>query len=121
MASQLIAHSGARVVSLEELERVDAPPSTDTWFPIRHSQVLHSAIETLGEAGFQVHRNQLALSRSNARFFGVLDLIAPIANGVNLAVGIRNSVDKSLPISFCAGTRVFVCDYADLPVMRTGR
>jgi hypothetical protein len=110
MASQLIAHAGARVVTLEELERVEAPPSTDTWFPIRHSQVLHSAIETLGEAGFQVHRNQLALSRSNARFFGVLDLIAPIASGVNLAVGIRNSVDKSLPISFCAGTRVFVCD-----------
>src|SRR4051812_37161694 len=62
MASQLIAHAGARVVTLDELERVEAPPSTDTWFPIRHSQVLHSAIETLGEAGFQVQRNQLALS-----------------------------------------------------------
>ena len=110
VTSQLIAHAGARVVSLEELESVEAPPSTDTWFPIRHSQVLHSAIETLGEAGFHVHRNQLALSRSDARFFGVLDLVAPIANGVNLAVGIRNSVDRSLPISFCAGTRVFVCD-----------
>ncbi len=110
VTSQLIAHAGARVVSLEELESVEAPPSTDTWFPIRHSQVLHSAIETLGEAGFVVHRNELALSRGNSRFFGVLDLVAPIANGVNLAVGIRNSVDKSLPISFCAGTRVFVCD-----------
>src|SRR5882672_1685060 len=56
VTSQLIAHAGARVVTLEELERVEAPPSTDTWFPIRHSQVLHSAIETLGEAGFQVQR-----------------------------------------------------------------
>ena len=110
MSSQLIAHAGARVVTLDELDTVDAPPATETWYPIRHSQVLHSAIEILGEAGFQVHRNQLALLRSNARFFGVLDLVAPIATGVNLAVGIRNSVDKSLPISFCAGTRVFVCD-----------
>src|SRR6267378_798187 len=87
MASQLIAHAGARVVTLEELERVEAPPSTDTWFPIRHSQVLHSAIETLGEAGFQVHRNQLALSRNDARFFATLDLAAVIAPGVQLAVG----------------------------------
>lgn len=105
-----MAHTGARMVTLEELEQVPAPPETETWFPIRHSKVLHSAVETLSEAGFQVHRTQLALSRSNARFFGVLDLVAPITTGVNLAVGIRNSVDKSLPISFCAGTRVFVCD-----------
>ena len=110
MTSQLIAHAGARVVSLDELERVEAPPSTDTWFPIRHSQVLHSAIETLGEAGFQVRRTGLALSRNDARFFGVIDLEAPIMPGVNLAVGIRNSADKSLPVAFCAGTRVTVCD-----------
>ena len=110
MTSQLIAHAGARVVTLEELERVEAPPSTDTWFPIRHSQVLHSAIETLGEAGFQVQRNQLALSRGDARFFATLDLAAVIAPGVQLAVGLRNSCDKSLPVAFCAGTRVTVCD-----------
>ena len=109
MTSQLIAHAGARVVSLEELEHVEAPPSTDTWFPIRHSQVLHSAIETLGEAGFQVQRNQLALSRNDARFFATLDLAAVIAPGVQLAVGLRNSCDKSLPVAFCAGTRVTVC------------
>lgn len=110
MTSQLIAHTGARLVSLEELEKVKSPPATDTWFPVCHGKVFHSAIETLAEAGFQVHRNQLALSRNDARFFGVLDLVAPIATGVNLAVGIRNSTDKSLPIAFCAGTRVFVCD-----------
>ena len=110
MTSQLIAHAGARTVSLEEIEKVKAPPSTDTWYPIPHCQVLHSAIETLNEAGFKVQRTQLALSRNDARFFGVLDLEAGITPGVNLAVGIRNSTDKSLPIAFCAGTRVFVCD-----------
>lgn len=110
MTSSLVAHKGARIVSLEELERIDAPPATETWFPVRHSQVLHTAIETLNESGFQVRRTQLALSRGNARFFGTIDLESPIATGVNLAVGIRNSMDKSLPIAFCAGTRVFVCD-----------
>jgi hypothetical protein len=29
---------------------------------------------------------------------------------VTLAVGLRNSVDKSFPLGFCAGNRVFVCD-----------
>src|SRR5262249_47610898 len=35
---------------------------------------------------------------------------APIAGGVNLSVGVRNSIDKTLPLGFCAGNRVFVCD-----------
>ncbi len=39
-----------------------------------------------------------------------LQLQAEIAPGVALAVGCRNSVDKSLPIGFCCGQRVFVCD-----------
>jgi hypothetical protein len=39
-----------------------------------------------------------------------LDLGTPIATGVALAVGIRNSTDKTFPLGFCAGNRVFVCD-----------
>ena len=50
------------------------------------------------------------MSADNARFFGTLDLATPVATGVSLAVGIRNSVDKSFPLGFCAGNRVFVCD-----------
>ena len=46
----------------------------------------------------------------------------PIATGVSLAVGIRNSTDKSFPLGFCGGSRVFVCDNlafrADLLVKR---
>src|SRR5262249_42262060 len=33
-----------------------------------------------------------------------------IGPGVNLSVGIRNSIDKTLPLGFCAGNRVMVCD-----------
>jgi hypothetical protein len=48
--------------------------------------------------------------RDGSRFFGTLDLKSPISEGISLAVGIRNSVDKSFPLGFCAGSRVFVCD-----------
>src|SRR4051794_22782675 len=42
--------------------------------------------------------------------FATMDLATPLGSGVALAVGIRNSTDKSLPLGFCAGSRVFVCD-----------
>ena len=66
--------------------------------------------ESLGELGYAVNRQQLGVFRDGSRFFGTLDLESTIAPGVSLAVGVRNSVDKSFPLGFVAGSRVFVCD-----------
>jgi len=38
----LVTHCGAREVSREELDRIEAPPPTQTWFPVRHSTVVES-------------------------------------------------------------------------------
>jgi len=93
--SALIVHRGARHVTREELERVHAPPPTETWFPLSHADVLDRTLATLDQAGFRPRRTQLALSRENCRFFGTIDLESPVADGVMLAVGVRNSTDKS--------------------------
>jgi len=108
--STLSLHRGGRDVAREELFHVPAPPPTSTWFPIAHGDVLAAASATLEGAGFRISRARLSLSHGDARFFGTLDLEAPIRDGVALAVGIRNSTDKSFPIGFCCGTRVFICD-----------
>jgi hypothetical protein len=110
LTTSLITHCGARVVTREELNRVEPPPATATWFPVKHSLVIDTVSQSLQEAGFRIERTQFALSRSDARLFATMDLASPLASGVNLAVGIRNSIDKSLPLGFVAGARVFVCD-----------
>jgi hypothetical protein len=109
-ASNLCLHSGARLVSRTELEAIPAPQATKTWFPLTHASVLDRVLGSLGEAGFQARSVKTAVSRNDARFFGTIDLEAPLVTGVTLAVGVRNSLDKSLPIGFCAGHRTFVCD-----------
>lgn len=118
----LVLHSGGRFVEREELKQFILPPATRTWRPISHVAVLETALQTLAEAGYQVSRTRLGVSHEDRRFFGTLDLAAPLAPGVSLAVGLRNSVDKSFPMGFCAGSRVFVCDNlafrADLLVRR---
>lgn len=105
-----MAHCGARIVNREELDRVEAPPATGTWYPVKHSLVVDTVNQSLVAAGFQVERMQFTLSRNDARLFATMDLSSHVASGVNLAVGIRNSIDKSLPLGFAAGNRVFVCD-----------
>src|SRR4051794_4301193 len=102
--STLIAHCGARVVTREELDRVQAPASTATWFPVKHACVVDTARQALSDAGFAVRKEQFALSRGDARLFATLDLATALSGdgSVSLAVGLRNSTDKSLPLSFCA-------------------
>ncbi len=84
--------------------------------------MLDIAKQTLSDAGYRVRAQKLALSRSNARFFGTLDLATNLASGVSLAVAIRSSTDKSFPLGFCAGNRTFCCDnlafHSDLLVKR---
>ncbi|HYT87554.1 MAG TPA: DUF932 domain-containing protein [Gemmataceae bacterium] len=110
MTTSLITHCGARVVTRPELDLVEPPPATATWFPVKHSLVIDTVSQSLQAAGFQVERMKFALSRGDARLFATMDLASALATGVNLAVGIRNSTDKSLPLGFVAGARVFVCD-----------
>lgn len=108
--SSLVVHRGARLVERAELDAIPAPPATATWFPVAHSQVLHEVTGRLADAGFQIRKAQHALSRNDARYFGTLDLESVLVPGVSLAVGVRNSTDKSFPLGFCAGSRCFVCD-----------
>lgn len=108
--ANLCLHRGARFVDRDELAAVPAPPPTKTWFPLKHGDVLDSVERTLQGSGYQVNARKLGLSRDGHQFFGVLDLSCRLAEGVALAVGVRNSTNKTFPLGFCAGNRVFVCD-----------
>jgi hypothetical protein len=110
--SNLILHCGAREVTREELAVLPCPPPTKTWAPVGHARVLETAVGTLAEAGYTVVKARYGLARNDGRFFGTLDLATPLTSDgtVTLAVGIRNSIDKTFPMGFCAGSRVMVCD-----------
>lgn len=108
--SRLCLHKGATEVDRTKLSAFEAPPPSGRWFPLKHSKVLDAVGTTLEAAGYRIRREQLAVARGGHRFFGTLDLDSALVPGVSLAVGIRNSTDKSFPLGFCAGSRVFVCD-----------
>ena len=108
--STLVLHCGARHVDEKELAAVKTPPAEGRWHPVSHVAVVRRVKQTLAEAGYAVRRQQLGLSRNDQRLFGTLDLVADLARGVTLAVGIRTSLDKSFPMGFVAGQRTFICD-----------
>ena len=60
-AMTLIKHCGARAVTWGELDLMRTPPATATWFPLPHSQVLESVVQTLDKAGFGIQSMELAV------------------------------------------------------------
>jgi hypothetical protein len=104
-------HAGGRLVTEAELRECKTPSAEGRWHPVSHVQVLTSVKETLHGAGYTIRTEQYGLAREGgARFFGVINLQTPLAQGVGLSVGVRNSWDKSFPLGFAAGSHVFVCD-----------
>jgi hypothetical protein len=110
MSASLVLHCGARRVERDELQAVPCPEAEGRWRPVPHHVVLDYAQTALIDAGYGIEKSELGLSKDDARFFGTLTLKAPLANGVNLAVGIRSSTDKSISLQWACGSRVFVCD-----------
>ncbi len=108
--SVLVLHKGARSVSLDELREVRPPDPVGRWHPIAHARVVDVVSTALVESGYKVEKAQYGLTPDGHRFFGTLDLGSDLVHGVKLAVGIRNSSDKTFPLGFCAGSRVFCCD-----------
>jgi hypothetical protein len=110
VSAHLSLHCGAREVTPEQLSLVPCPVPEGRWRPVPHGTVLTYATQALTDAGYQIEKMQLGLSRNDARFFGVLTLATPLVSGTALAVGIRSSTDKSFSLGFAYGARTFVCD-----------
>ncbi len=106
----LIAAKGARHVSREELSGIQSPAPTRTHYPIQHAAVAEACEQTLQDAGYGIKSADYAVSQGNQQMFCTYTLTAGIADGTCvLAVGLRSSYNKTLPLGLVAGTRVMVC------------
>lgn len=105
----LIAARGARRVSRDELMKIDTPPVVGRHHPIAHWQVVEACEKTLDEAGFGTTSAEFAVGKENNQLFATFTLANRIGGTAALAVGLRSSFDKSLPLGLVAGSRVFVC------------
>ena len=89
MNGTLINHCGATPVTRSYLEIIVSPPPTETWYPVRHQEVLSCVEETLDSSGFRIAKSQLSVSNQQKRFFGVMDITTELADGVTLSIGVR--------------------------------
>lgn len=106
----LIAANGARRVTRDELFNVHPPSPSRTHYPIPHASVVEVCEHTLVDAGYHIKTAEYALSQADQQMFSTYTLTTTLVEGVCvLAVGLRSSYNKTLPLGLVAGTRVLVC------------
>lgn len=105
----LIGHTIARRVSEDAVRAIPEPAFTRTWFPIKHSRILDALADAVVGAGLQIQDRKYSMNQNGTDMFGVWRL-SESANGIQWALGMRNSMAKRFAVGICAGNYVTVCD-----------
>jgi hypothetical protein len=123
MSDLLIHTRGSQTVSKDDLKLVPVPPTTASYQPVPHYD-LATSLSVIGQdilTDYALVGENYGIARQGNQLFAVLKFQKEKSD-MSLAVGFRNSYDKSMSIGFCCGASVFVCDNmsfaGDIAVMR---
>jgi len=108
---RLVLHRGGWEATKADLAAVPVPDPTDSYHPVPFTRFVEEVELHVPRFGLTIQSQEFALAREGKQMFGVLTC----TNGHNagdygLAIGLRNSYDRSLSVGLVAGTRVFCCD-----------
>src|SRR5213593_872045 len=111
MSGTLVVHRGGWEATKADLAAVPVPESTESYHPVPYGRFIEEVELHMPRFGLQVRSSQFALTREGGQMFGVLTC----ANGkpyadYGVAIGVRNSYDRSLAVGLTFGSRVFCCD-----------
>ncbi len=111
MSATLVVHRGGWEATKADLASVPVPEPTESYHPVPYNRFIEEVELHIPRFGLTVRSSQFALAREGGQMFGVLTC----ANGMPdrdyaLAIGVRNSYDRSLAVGLTLGSRVFCCD-----------
>ncbi len=111
MSGQLVLHRGGWEATKVDLAAVAVPEETDSYVPVPYARFVEEVELHIPRFGLTITEQRFGLAHEGLQMFGVLTC----TNGGGhpdyaLAIGLRNSYDRSLSVSLVAGSRVFCCD-----------
>jgi hypothetical protein len=107
MTSSLILHRGGWEATKADLAAVPVPDPTESYHPMPYGRFIEEVELHVPRFGLAIRSSQFALAREGGQMFGVLTC----SNGVPdrdyaLAIGVRNSYDRTLSVGLTLGSRL---------------
>lgn len=106
--SLMLGTKGSRYVTQNDLYDLPVPPKTHSWQPVPHYDFIRKLLDGLWDRRMVVTEEKYAVSSDGLKLFGLLQLQDEY-DGVNYAIGLKNSNDKSTRLSLAVGYVVKVC------------
>ena len=100
-----LSSANSQLISRQQLQTIPAPPSTPTWRPIPHADLVDALDRQLRVRGITITAEQFAVQREGARLFAVLDLSLERTEEFCASIGIRTANDRSLALELAVGVR----------------
>jgi hypothetical protein len=95
----------------QNIDAVATPAATTTWQPVGHGQLIDMIMDKMKARNIIVDGEPAyALAKNGNQMFSTLKLKSEARADFSLAMGIRNSIDKTLAAGICCGSSVFVCE-----------
>src|SRR5690349_7315936 len=97
--SQLIVHAGGWTATADDLAGVPVPAETASYLPVSYGRFIEEVKLHVPRFGLTIQREEYALAREGGQMFGVLTCTnGHGASDYSLALGLRNSYDRSLSV-----------------------
>jgi hypothetical protein len=109
--TDLMLHRGGWNATKADLASVEVPDATASYVPVPHGRFLEEIELHVPRFGLAIVKSEYALARDGQQMFAVLHCENGTASTkYRLAIGARNSYDRSLAAEIVVGSVVFVCD-----------
>lgn len=107
----MVLHRGGRECNRGELDLIPLPAKTETYQPVSHYELANKLLTISQDimTGFTLNKERYGVAREGNQLFGLLQF-KNFREDIGLAIGFRNSYDKSMSVGFACGSSVFVCD-----------
>lgn len=100
----------SEVTTLEQVRQVAVPEPTSTWSPVAYGTAIDFMTDTaLDRLGFGIKSQSFGLNKAGDQLFARITLDTGDEEQ-GLAIGLRQSYNKSLALGVAVGANVFVCD-----------
>lgn len=106
----LMLMEGSERTTLAQVLQVAVPEHTATWNPVAYGKAIGFMKDTvLDRLGLDIKSESFGLNKAGNQLFARMTLDTGDSDQ-GLAIGLRQSYDKSLALGVAVGANVFVCD-----------
>jgi len=102
-------HSKHQVISFEELQNIEPPAKTSTYFPVAHSQFYQLCCIIGAEFDLPFKSDKIEISKNGDRAYIQIHFEHNKNKDYQLTVAFRSAYDKSASIGVASGPSIIIC------------